>query len=144
MPTPALGLERVFAVDVADAFTVPANEIWVQVAMQQEGDLNRSSNKTDTTNKQDVGFTSEVVTTKTWSGSISGFDSVHNLALRHLASKMDSTANIDAKVHVKLIMETGEEKVGTASLDNFDTSFSTNEGVTYSVSLTGRGPLQTR
>jgi len=143
MATPVIGLDRFFLIDINDSETA-AGEKWVKVTGQSGGSLSRASSKTDTTSKDDTGFTSEVVTTKTWSVSLEGQDNIHNPALRHLATKWDSTTVTDVKVHVKLITESGEELEGFASLDNYDTSFGTTEVVTYSISLTGRGRLNRR
>ena len=138
-----LGQERFFAVDVNDSETV-AGEKWVRVAMETGGGLTRSVNKVDTTHKQNFGFTSEVGVTKTWSMSAEGQENIHNLALKHLADKWESSSNIDPKVHIKVVTESGQEFVAFATLDSFDLTFGVNEVVTYSLSFTGRGVLVTR
>lgn len=143
MATPILGQERFLAVDINDSETV-AGENWQKMAMQTGGNMGRASNKVDTTHKDDYGFTSEVVTTKTWTFSVEGNENIHNIALRHLALKWKSTNTIDVRIHVKLVTEAGVEFVGWASLDNFDLSIGNNEVVTYSISFTGRGVLAER
>lgn len=143
MATPILGLKRFFLVDTNDSL-IPANENWVRINRQSGGTMDRAANKVDTTSKDDAGFTSELVTTKTWTMTAEGQEVPHNLALRTLARKFQSITEIDMVVHLKLFTETGEEFVGFASLDSYNQSFGTNEPVTYSVSFTGRGPLTTR
>lgn len=143
MPTAQLGLERVFLVDINDS-TTQAGEKWIKLSMQNGGTLSRASNKVDTTHKDNAGFTSEQVVTKTWSATVEGFDNVHNMALKHLVDKWERTTVTDVQVHIKLLSENGEENEGFASLDSFDTSFGTNEVVTYSISFTGRGRLNVR
>lgn len=143
MAVAQLGLERKFLVDINDS-TTQAGEKWVKISMQNGGSLSRASNKVDTTHKDNAGFTSEQVVTKTWSATVEGFDNVHNMALKHLVDKWEKTTVTDVAVHIKLLSENGEENEGWASLDNFDTSFGTNEVVTFSVSFTGRGRLNVR
>ena len=143
MGTPIIGLDRFFLIDINDS-TTAAGEKWIQLAMQNGGSLSRAANKVDTTNKQDTGFTSEKVVTKTWSATAEGFDNIHNMALKHLVDKWEKTTVTDVEVHIKLIQENGEEHEGFASLDSFETSFGTTEVVTYSVSFTGRGRLNVR
>lgn len=143
MATPVLGLDRFFLVDINDSVTA-AGERWVRVSGQSGGTLSRATSKVDTTSKDDFGFTSERVTTKTWSATLEGQDNIHNMAMKHLVDKWEKTTVTDVEIHVKLITENGEENEGFASLDNFDTSFGTNEVVTYSISLTGRGRLNVR
>lgn len=143
MATPRIGLDRFFLVDINDSATA-AGERWIKISMQNGGSLARASNKVDTTHKDDTGFTSEQVVTKTWSATCEGFDNVHNQALKHLVDKWERTTETDVQVHIKLITENGEEAVGFASLDSFDTSFGTNEVITFSISFTGRGRLTVR
>ena len=68
MPTPRIGLDRFFLVDINDSQT-QAGEEWVKISMQNGGTLSRASNKVDTTHKDNAGFTSEQVVTKTWSAT---------------------------------------------------------------------------
>ncbi len=143
MPTPRIGLDRFFLVDINDSQT-QAGEEWVKISMQNGGTLSRASNKVDTTHKDNAGFTSEQVVTKTWSATCEGFDNLHNQALKHLVDKWERTTVTDVEIHIRLITETGEEQEGFATLDSFDTSFGTNEVVTYSCSFTGRGRLNVR
>jgi len=140
MATPVIGVVRKLAIDVADSET-EAGENWQKLPMQSGATMTRATAKADTTNKDDAGFTSEVVVTKSWSISGDGQDTPHNIGLRVLAQKWESTTNIDAKVHIRAALETGELFVGWASLDNFDVSFPVTEAATYSVAFTGRGPL---
>ena len=143
MGTPILGQERFLAVDVNDSETVPG-EKWIKMAMQTGGGMGRASNKVDTTHKDDLGFTSEVVTTKTWTFSAEGNENIHNMALRHLAQKWKSQTTIDVKIHIKIVTEVGTEFVGFATLDNFDLTIGNNEVVAYTISFTGRGVLTER
>lgn len=143
MGTPRIGKDRFMLVDINDSKTA-AGEKWVKLAMQNGGSLSRASNKVDTTNKDDVGFTSEVIVTKTWSGSADGFDNMHNMALKHLIDKWEKTTVTDVEIHLKILHENGEEHEGFASLDSLETAFGTNEVITYSASFTGRGRLNVR
>lgn len=143
MPDPILGQDRFFDVDINDSETA-AGEKWVRISMETGGGLTRTVNKVDTTHKQNFGFTSEVGVTKGWSFTAEGFENIHNRALKHLADKWQSQANIDPKVHLLLVTESGQEFEGFATLDNFDLTFGVNEVVTYSLSFTGRGVLTKR
>ncbi len=138
-----LGQERFFLVDVNDSET-ESGEKWIRIGLQSGGNLERSTNTTDTTNKDNFGFTSEKGVSKGWSTSVDGQENPHNVGLLHLASKWESTTDIDVRIHVMLIDELGREYVGWATLASFTLDFPVNESVTYSLSLNGRGVLVRR
>lgn len=108
------------------------------LAGQRNATLNRSAETIDATSKDTEGYWKENLQGfKEWSIDCDGALVESDEAYAILEEKFLNSENVD----VKIIMGSGTEYTGNAVLTDFPLDMPYDDLVTYSLSLTGSGPL---
>jgi TP901-1 family phage major tail protein len=138
-----IGREFFLLVDLNES-TAIAGEKWAKVSSQKDGGLSHANESVDTTTKDDAGYMRKAVITKGWSASFGGNLDIHGPAMDLLLRKQGSQTETAFELHVKLRDAYGGQWVGWAIAESFEWSFGVDEVATYSISLSGNGPLERR
>ena len=108
------------------------------LAGQRNATLNRSAETIDATSKDTEGYWKENLQGfKEWGVDCDGALVESDTAYTILEEKFLNSENVD----VKIIMGSGTEYTGNAVITDFPLDMPYDDLVTYSISLTGSGPL---
>ena len=112
---------------------------WIKLAAQRGGTLNRTAATLDVSNKEGFGWNDSESGNKEWSIDCDGL----------LVDGDDSLDTLDAIwengdcVRVRVRFPSGKVKVGQAIITDFPHEFGYEDAATYSMTLQGKGPLET-
>ena len=135
-----IGKEFVFLVDL-NTSTTTAGERWARVGKSKDGGLTLSNNLVDTTTKDDQGFTSQVITTRSWGGSFSTNYDPFDPAADFISRKQHDTTTTDYRLKVRFDEPSGQSRRGFARVENMEMSTPVDGPAEMSISLTGDGAL---
>lgn len=124
---------KLYIVDGTD----PLNPTDKVLAGQRNATLNRSAETLDATSKDSNGWKENEQGYKEWSVDADGVLVESDVAYGILETKWLNGEN----VNVVVIMESGTEYAGSAVITDFPLDMPYDDLVTYSLSLTGSGPL---
>lgn len=112
---------------------------WIAVAAQRGGTLNRSTETLDTSNKEGFGWNDFDAGNKEWSIDCDGLIVDGHEGFDALDTAFENGDCIRVRVH----FPSGKLKVGTAIITDFPYEFSYDDAATYSITLQGKGALET-
>lgn len=112
---------------------------WKKVAAQRGGTLNRTAETLDVSNKEGFGWNDSEAGNKEWSIDCDGLIVDGDEALDIL----DTIWENGECLRVRVRFPSGKVKVGTAIITDFPHEFSYDDAATYSMTLQGKGPLET-
>ncbi len=112
---------------------------WQRVAQQRDGGNDRSSETVDGRVKEDEGWPKNIVTGLTWSVSCEGAMEPNDDTLIHLKDRWRAQEGVFIQIDRRKIGGISEE--GPALITKYSEGFSNNQLVSYTLELTGNGPL---
>lgn len=112
---------------------------WVMLANQRSGTLNRDAESIDISSKENFGWSDSIAGARSWSFETDGM-MIENHAGYIL---LDKAYNLGYCLRVRLRFPSGLIYMGLTTISSFPIETPYGEAVTYSVTLNGKGVLET-
>lgn len=109
----------------------------VAVAGQKDASITLSADTVDTTTKDSNGWKENDVSFKSWEASLDGLVKLQDNGFKKVADAFYS----DTPISVEIAYPGGEKETGNAIITSIEKGLPLEDKVSYSIALTGSGPL---
>lgn len=138
-----IGNKFLWLVDLNTSET-QSGESWALVGKQKDGGLSMSNNLVDVTTKDSGGFSEQVITQRSWSGTFSVNYDPFDASIDFLTRKQHDTGETDFRVKCMFREPSGMERVGFARVESMELTTPVDGAAEMSVSLAGDGGITLR
>jgi predicted secreted protein len=132
---------RVVLIKVDDNDTGGGSATWKTVGQQRGGGQSRTSETADTTNKEDTGWPSAIVTRTPWGVSCDGALDPTDAAWIWMLARWEAKAKIWVQIYYTDIG--GDNKEGQAIITDLSSEFPESDVVSFTAEFQGDGALVT-
>ena len=132
----------VSGIDVTLGIDEAGGSSFNELGGQRSTVLSRSIDKADATNKDSDNWEESVPIIRHWSIAVNGvLEDETDAAYVDIESAYHAAAAAVAQIECKVTMPSGRNYIGTAHIDTLDTDGPHDGVMTYSIALSGSGPL---